>query len=127
MFGGSNHYDKNDKQIGYSAESLFGGANHYDSDGNQVCTSIPSLFSELVFYDATGHHSGYSIPNIIAGTTFFSDGDNAEALGSEPMEDDGYFDDDGFFGAFKERITVYDSLMLQAVLDYCWKQYKYVN
>ena len=97
LFGGTNYYDENGKQIGYSmpgiipgtvehfnadgssaefsAEGIFGGVDHFDESGRQAGFSTEGIFGGMNHYSADGSFAGFSAPNLITGSTFFGSGD----------------------------------------------------
>ena len=73
VFGGSDVYDENGNQVGYSLPSILGdGEDFYDMDGNPAGQSYESVFGGEVF-SGNGAH-GYMDKEFMMGQNLWSHG-----------------------------------------------------
>ena len=74
VFGGSNVYDSNGNQVGYSLPSILGdGEDFYDMSGNPVGQSFESVFGGEWFSGQKAH--GFMDQEFMMGQNAYLDGD----------------------------------------------------
>ncbi len=78
VFGGSDVYDENGQQIGYSLPSIIGkGEDFYDMNGNPLGQSFEGAFGGMFFSGKNGSH-GFLDEEFMMGQNIYMNGDVGE-------------------------------------------------